>query len=195
MASPGNSAFAGTLRTVFLDRDGVINEKMPEGSYVTSWQEFHILPGVPAAIARLNAASLRVIVVSNQRGISLGRYTVADVESIHNRLQNLLAEHGAHVDAYYFCPHDKKDCNCRKPLPGMFEEARKAFPDIQPATSVMIGDSHSDIEFGCRIGMRTIFIAGEVTRQKPGADKAAAEADMSFDSLPQAVDELLRPAQ
>ena len=79
------------LTTVFLDRDGVLNEKMPEGSYVTSWADFQILPGVPEAIARLNRAGLRVIVVSNQRGIALGLYTAADVDAIHAGFQRILS--------------------------------------------------------------------------------------------------------
>ena len=89
------------LSTVFLDRDGVLNEKMPEGTYVTSWDDFHILPGVPEAIARLNRAGLRVIVVSNQRGIALGLYSAADVEAIHLAFQRLLNSQGAHIDAFF----------------------------------------------------------------------------------------------
>lgn len=108
------------LRTVFLDRDGVLNEKMPEGSYVTSCEELHLLPGVEEAIARLNNAGLRVVVVSKQRGIALGLYTVANVNAIHSALQDSLAKHGAHVDGFYFCSHDKGQCNCRKPKPGLY---------------------------------------------------------------------------
>jgi D-glycero-D-manno-heptose 1,7-bisphosphate phosphatase len=185
------SAFPRDLNTVFLDRDGVLNEKMPEGRYVTGWHEFHLLPGVPEAIARLNRAGLRVVVVSNQRGIALGLYTAADVESIHASLQNLLKTHGAHVDAFYFCPHDKQECNCRKPLPGLFEQAAAQFPDLAAETSVMIGDSLSDIEFGRRLGMKTVFIQAAPERQKPGAHIAAEMADRRCPSLPQAVEILL----
>jgi len=130
-------------------------------------------------------------VVSNQRGIALGKYTAADVEDIHSALQRVLATQGAHVDAFFFCPHDKKQCNCRKPLPGLFEQAAAAFPEIQAATSVMIGDSLSDIEFGRRLGMRTIFIEGEPERRKPGAEAALALADQHFADLPEAVEHLL----
>jgi D-glycero-D-manno-heptose 1,7-bisphosphate phosphatase len=185
------SVFPHDLNAVFLDRDGVLNEKMPEGRYVTGWHEFHLLPGVPQAIARLNRAGLRVVVVSNQRGIALGLYTAADVEYIHASLQNLLKAHGAHLDAFYFCPHDKKECNCRKPLPGLFEQAAAQFPDLAAETSVMIGDSLSDIEFGRRLGMKTIFIEAAPEHQKPGAHLAAEMADLSSPSLPQAVELLL----
>lgn len=179
------------FRTIFLDRDGVVNEKMPEGSYVTTWDEFHLLPGVPEAIASLNRAGMRVIVVSNQRGIALGKYSERDVEAIHANLQKLLQAEGAHVDAFYFCPHDKRQCNCRKPLPGMFEQARQEFPDIDATESVMIGDSLSDIEFGRRLGMKTIFIDGKADRQKHGADWAWSIADQRFPSLYKAVRALL----
>ncbi len=148
------------LRTIFLDRDGVLNEKMPEGQYVRSWDDFHLLPGVVEAITRLNRGGLRVIVVSNHRGIALKLYTAADVQAIHAWLQDLLASHGAHIDAFYICPHDKGECNCRKPLLGMFEQAAREFPDISAATSVMIGDSRVDIEFGARLRMPTVLIEG-----------------------------------
>lgn len=182
---------AEDLRTVFLDRDGVINQKMPEGEYVRCWDELQLLAGVPQAIAQLNQAGLRVIVVSNQRGIALGLYSEDDVRSIHAALQKLLAKEGAHVDAYYFCPHDKKQCNCRKPLPGLFEQAAADFPDITATTSVIIGDSLSDIEFGLKLGMSTIFIEGDPERRKPGANKAAEMAQISVPALPQAVDALI----
>jgi D-glycero-D-manno-heptose 1,7-bisphosphate phosphatase len=181
------------LRTVFLDRDGVINDKMPEGLYVTSWAEFHLLPGVAESIARLNRAGLRVVVVSNQRGISLGLYTAADVRSIHSAFQELLARHGAHVDGFYFCPHGKGQCNCRKPLPGLFEQAVAEFPDITAKTSVMIGDSKSDVEFGRRLGMKIVFIDGNPKRQKPGNEAAGDLADLRFPSLAEAVEALLNP--
>ena len=183
-----------SLRTVFLDRDGVINRKMPEGQYVTGWHDFELLPGVAQAIAQLNAAGLRVLVVTNQRGIALGLYTSADVEAIHQQLALALAVHGARIDGFYFCPHDKRACNCRKPLPGLFEQAQAQFPEIDPASSIMIGDSLSDIEFGRNLGLRTIFLEGDAAsreHQKPGAQKAAELADLRFASLPDAVDFLL----
>ena len=179
------------VRTVFLDRDGVINRKLPEGQYVTAWQHFELLPGVPEAIARLNQAGLRVIVVTNQRGIALGLYSPSDVDHIHIQLNERLAQSAAHIDGFYFCPHDKRECNCRKPLPGLFEQAQKDFPDIQPETSLIIGDSLSDIEFGKNLGLKTIFIEGHSEHQKPGGQKAKELAEEHFPSLPEAVDVLL----
>lgn len=191
MADFEDSTFARDLRTIFLDRDGVLNEKLPEGSYVTAWSDFHILPGVPEAIAALNHAGIRVIVVSNQRGIALGLYSAEDVEAIHAGFEQRLQAHGAHVDAFYFCPHDRSGCNCRKPLPGMFEQAQRDFPDISAASSVMIGDSLSDVQFGLGLGMLTIFIESASDRVKAGAEKAAELAYLRFPSLVQAVEALL----
>jgi D-glycero-D-manno-heptose 1,7-bisphosphate phosphatase len=181
------------LRTVFLDRDGVINRKLPEGQYVTAWQHFHLLPGVAEAIARLNQAGLRVIVVTNQRGIALGLYSPSDVDHIHIQLNERLAQSGAHIDGFYFCPHDKRECNCRKPLPGLFEQAQKDFPGIKPETSLIIGDSLSDIEFGKNLGLETIFIEGNSEHQKPGGQKAKDLADLSFTALPEAIGFVLDP--
>lgn len=179
------------LRTVFLDRDGVLNRKLPEGEYVSDWSRFELLPGVPQAIARLNKAGVRVIVVSNQRGVALGLYTAADVDAIHTRLQRELAAHGAHIGAFYFCPHDKGECDCRKPGPGLYERACAKFADVTAESSVMIGDSWSDIEFGRNVRMRTIFIEGDAARQKPGAERARKFADQTFGSLAEAVDAIL----
>jgi D-glycero-D-manno-heptose 1,7-bisphosphate phosphatase len=191
VANSANISLPRVLNTIFIDRDGVVNEKMPEGRYVASWADFHLLPGAASAIGRLNRAGLRVVVVSNQRGVSLGLYTVADVEAIHAGLQSLLARDGAHVDAFFFCPHGKGQCNCRKPLPGLFEQAVAQFPEIRTETSIMIGDSFSDIEFGRRLGMATVFIEGVPERRKPGAEAAGALASLCFPSLAEAVDALL----
>jgi D-glycero-D-manno-heptose 1,7-bisphosphate phosphatase len=179
------------LSTVFLDRDGVLNQKMPEGRYVESWRDFQVLPGVPEAIARLNRAGLRVVVVSNQRGVAFGLYTAADVEAIHAAFQRLLNAQGAHVDAFFFCSHGIGQCNCRKPLPGLFEQAVAQFPDISAATSVIVGDSLVDIEFGRRLGMTTILIDSKSETTRPGNASAQLLADLRFPSLPEAVDALL----
>jgi D-glycero-D-manno-heptose 1,7-bisphosphate phosphatase len=191
VSDPANSFLTRTLHTVFLDRDGVLNQKMLEGRYVTSSSEFQPLPGVHEAIGKLNRARLRVVVVSNQRGIALGLYKASDVLNIHASFQNELKANGAHVDAFYFCPHDKNECDCRKPLAGLFEQAQAEFPEIAAESSVMIGDSWSDIEFGRRLGMLTVFIEGDPELQKPGVEAARELADLRFPSLLAAVDALL----
>lgn len=182
---------AARLRTVFLDRDGVINRKMPEGEYVARWEQFELLPGVAEAIGKLNRAGVRAIVVSNQRGVALGRLSEADVNNLHAQLADRLESQGAYLDAIFFCPHEKNSCGCRKPQPGMFEQARTAFPEIEPGSSAMIGDSLSDIRFGHNLGLRTIFIEGDPTRRAPGAEEAAQLAGETASSLLEAVQLLL----
>ncbi len=195
MLTSTNVWIPAAVATVFLDRDGVINEKMPEGKYVSSEDDFRIMPGVPEAIAKLNLAGIRVVVVSNQRGVALGVLTLEIVENIHAVLQEQIMKCGAHVDAFYFCPHDKQSCSCRKPLPGLFHQAVKDFPEITPESSVMIGDSLSDIEFGHHLGMRTVWIRGSSNHRKPRSEEAAKLADQCCSSLPEAVEFLLRASR
>jgi histidinol-phosphate phosphatase family protein len=194
MESP--SAGIPGIRSVFLDRDGVLNEKMPEGRYVTRPEEFRVLPGVAQAIRRLNEAGLGAVVVTNQRGIARGLYTLEDLEAIHAELQRILTREGAHIDGFFVCPHDEHSCNCRKPLPGLFEQAASKFPEITAATSAMIGDSLVDIEFGRRLRMKTIYIEGDTIEssaqlRRPIDAEAAKLADWRFASLPLAVDAIL----
>jgi D-glycero-D-manno-heptose 1,7-bisphosphate phosphatase len=176
------------VRYVFLDRDGVLNRKLPEGAYVSHWAQFEWLPGAVEAVARMNRAGLTVIVVSNQRGIALGRVTAEQLELLHHEMRTHLTRQGARLDAIYYCPHDNGQCHCRKPDIGLFEHARQDFPQVGADNSVVIGDSLSDIQAGQRLGMKTIFIQGEADRQKAGAGDAAACADAVAGSLLQAVE-------
>jgi D-glycero-D-manno-heptose 1,7-bisphosphate phosphatase len=192
LSSSKDSMLQKYVATVFLDRDGVINAKMPEGEYVCSEAEFRMLPGAPRAIADLNKAGIRAVVVSNQRGVALGLMASAAVERIHAFLQQQLNVHGAHIDGFYYCPHEKNSCTCRKPLPGLFEQSIRDFPDIRAESSVMIGDSFSDIEFGRRLGMRTIWIQSCLSHRKSNWETAETLADWRCSSLADAVDILLR---
>ena len=176
------------VRYVFLDRDGVLNRKMPEGVYVAEWAQFAWLPGAVEAVARMKRAGLTVIVVSNQRGIALGRITTMQLEGLHQKMQDELARNEARLDAIYYCPHDYGECHCRKPDTGLFEQAFQRFPQANAGNSVVIGDSLSDIQAGRRLDMKTIFIQGEPDRQKEGADAAATLADAVAGSLLQAVE-------
>jgi D-glycero-D-manno-heptose 1,7-bisphosphate phosphatase len=97
------------------------------------------------------------------------------------------------VDGFFFCPHDKGQCNCRKPLPGMFEQAVSSCPAITPTRSLMIGDSKSDMDLGQRLGMTTAFIDGHAELQKPGAEVALQLADLHYASLYAAVCDLESP--
>ena len=140
------------MSTAFLDRDGTINEKAPEGEYVTSLSQFRYLPGAEDAIRLLADAGWRVLVVTNQRGIALGRMTAEAVDEIHRHLLELP------IAAVYVCPHEKGVCDCRKPGTGLFLRAKRDFPEIDFARSVVIGDAPSDIAAGEALGCRTILV-------------------------------------
>jgi histidinol-phosphate phosphatase family protein len=139
--------------TAFLDRDGTINVKAPEGEYVRSWDEFAFLPGAEEAIRLLAAGGWRIVVVTNQRGVALGRMSMADVDDIHRRMREAVP-----VDAVYVCPHERGTCDCRKPGIGLFRRALSDDPEIDPSSSVVIGDADSDIQAGEAFGARTIRV-------------------------------------
>jgi histidinol-phosphate phosphatase family protein len=137
---------------VFLDRDGVINVKI-EGDYVRNWSQFQFLPNIADWIKLFNALDLLVIVVTNQRGVALGRMTEADVDDIHALMINALAAEGARIDDIYTCPHGEECCDCRKPKPGMIYKARQKW-DIDLSASLLIGDSDSDANLAAACGLR-----------------------------------------
>src|SRR5258708_15767421 len=113
-------------RAAFLDRDGVINRKPPEGQYVTRWEEMEFLPGVPEAISLLTHAGFYVLTVSNQRCVAKGLLTASQLESIHNRMCQELAAAGAVITKVYYSPHEKQPpCGCREPAPGMLLNAAR----------------------------------------------------------------------
>ena len=164
IGKPTSTIDAGMARrsrvsAVFLDRDGVINRKRPEGSYVTSWGEFELLPGALEALALLAKADTPVIVVTNQRGIARGRMTEADLDDIHARLRAAVSAAGGRLDAIYHCPHEGP-CRCRKPEPGLFEDAAADF-GLRLDETVVIGDQPSDMEAARAIGALGVLVAGD----------------------------------
>lgn len=148
-------------KVVFLDRDGVINKKAPEHDYVRKWQEFEFLPDVVQAVKELHGLGYVIIIATNQRGIARGLMTEDDLKQIHGNMQNELARQGAKIDAIYVCPHDKNECECRKPKPGLLLQAERDLGGIDKQNSWLIGDGQSDIETGKRYGIKTILVRSE----------------------------------
>jgi len=157
--------------TVFLDRDGTLNAKAPEGDYVKTPAQLRLLPDAAAAVAQLNQAGLRVVLVTNQRGVALGLMSLADVKAVNASLAADLGVAGAHLDAIFVCPHDYGECDCRKPGTGLFRQAREADPGIDFDNSIMVGDAASDVEAGHAAGMATVGVGPRA----PGADHVAAD--------------------
>ncbi len=156
---------------MFLDRDGVINRKAPEGGYITRWEDFHVLPGVFESIAILNQAGFCVIVATNQRCVAKSLVSAAEVAKLHEKMTDFLAQHGARVDAVYCCPHELTPvCRCRKPAPGMLLDAARDH-NIDLNVSWMVGDSDIDVLTGKNARCKTALLtAADVQASESSAD-------------------------
>lgn len=182
------------FQAVFLDRDGVVNE---EDGIVRSAGQLRLLPGAGEAIARLNRASLPVIVVTNQPVVARGWCSEADLAGIHDHLRALLRPFGAALDAIYYCPHHENAddpayravCDCRKPRPGLLRRAARDF-SLDPSRCVLIGDRTVDLEAARAAGAAAWLVR---TGYGGGDGKCDVRPDRVFDDLAAAVDFLLRP--
>ena len=162
-----------TIEAVFLDRDGVLNPHIP-GGYLLSANDLVLMPGVAAAVRRLNDAGLRVIIISNQQGVGKGLMTLGDLHAIERRMGNLLqAEAGAFLDRCYYSVEVAGDNSpCRKPQPGMLLEAAADF-GLTLAQTVFAGDSATDIQAGHAAGV------GKTALLLSGGIKAYVKGDLS----------------
>jgi len=181
------------IRAAFLDRDGVINQKAPDGGYVTRWEDFHFLPGVTQGITQLNRAGFHVIVVTNQRCVAKGLLSEIELKDLHQRMSEHLARDGARIEAIYYCPHEvEPPCSCRKPAPGLLLEAARS-RDLDLSFSWMIGDSDADIQAGKSVGCRTARVSGREPAARAPEKVPAGEfvADVTAPSLFEAVPKIL----
>ncbi len=147
---------AGPLdRCLFLDRDGVINERIV-GGYVTAWSEFVWRDGTIDSLKHfIDAVPLPLVIVTNQRCVGRGLVSVQTVLEIQDRMRVSLQAAGVPLAAWYCCPHRPEDgCLCRKPLPGMLEACRRDL-GVALKSSYLIGDSDSDVEAGNSVGCAT----------------------------------------
>ena len=138
------------MKLVILDRDGTINSDSED--FVKSPEEWMPLPGALEAIAQLNQAGWHVVIASNQSGLGRGLFDVASLNAIHAKMYKMLAAVGGRVDAVFYCPHSPEEsCNCRKPLPGLFEQigSRVGVPLKGVPTA---GDSSRDLQAGSAAG-------------------------------------------
>lgn len=164
--------------TLFLDRDGVINHEK-DNDYIHTWDEFKFYDGVPEAIRIFSKHFHRIIVVTNQRGVGKGVTRLQDMEHIHANMTGELAKAGGRIDAIYYCPDIDNSSNNRKPNPGMGLQAVQDFPDIDLPSSLMIGNTISDMQFGRNLGMHTIFL----TTTRPEVDLNSHLIDAVYGSL------------
>ena len=173
--------------TVFLDRDGTINRKPPGGSYVCEPSQLELLPEAASAIRRLNQAGIKVIIVTNQRGVAQGLMAEGALVEVHDRLRELLRAEGAAIDRIYCCVHEVGSCQCRKPEPGLLFEAMAEDPAIAQSRFVMIGDSDSDVVAGRRAGAETVWLS-----DGHGVPTYGADPSHIAQTLSQAVDWVLQ---
>ncbi len=164
-------------RAVFIDRDGTINKEV---GFLNSIDDFELLEGADEAIKLLNENGYLAIVVTNQPVIARGELTVEELSLIHNKMETLLAQNGAFLDAIYYCPHHpdkgfagevqalKVQCSCRKPKPGMLLQAAEDY-NISLQDSWMIGDSDRDVKAGINAGCMTALIGHEQVQQNISA--------------------------
>ena len=146
------------MRTVFLDRDGVINRSPPNMGYVRKWSEFSFIPNAKKAIRELTENGYRIIIVTNQSGIQRGLYSEESLADIHSRMVTEINKTGGAIDAVYYCPHHPDaGCECRKPKTGMLMRAADEH-NIELSNAYLIGDSVTDIQAGQRAGTRTFLV-------------------------------------
>jgi histidinol-phosphate phosphatase family protein len=149
--------------TLFLDRDGVINVETV-GSYITNWSEFQFTDGALNALQHFNEIFGTIVVVSNQRGVGRGIMPMEELKNINTQMVTNITNNGGRIDKVYCCTAvDDADHN-RKPNVGMAMQAQEDFPDIDFKRSVMVGNSLSDMEFGKRLAMHTVFLT---TKHEP----------------------------
>ena len=153
-----NSRTESPRPAVFLDRDGTI---IHDVGYLRDPEQVELLPGAAAALRELQQHGLALVVISNQSGVGRGFLSAEDLEMVHRRLEEVLAQHRIELCGAYHCPHAPWDaCTCRKPLPGMILRAADEC-GLDLARSFMVGDKPRDVAAGRRAGCRTVLLAGE----------------------------------
>ena len=175
-------------KAILLDRDGTLNRYV---GFLRNPKEFELLPGVAAAVRRINASGYLAIVVTNQPVVARGEVTMEQLREIHNKMETLLGAEGAYLDGIYVCPHHphkgyegeiaelKIDCDCRKPKPGLLLSAARDF-NLDISRSWMIGDSRNDIEAGKAAGCHTALVGNGAFGQ-----------DLTALGLPELVDRIV----
>jgi len=154
------------LDTLFLDRDGVINVKL-DGQYVRNTEEFEFMIGAEMAISKLSKIFNRILIVTNQQGIAKGIMSDKELDILHEYMLLELKKNGGVIDKIYYCPHLAiESCSCRKPKPGMIQQAIIDFPEIKVEDSYLIGDSDTDILAGNKMELITVKVDNKYTLSK-----------------------------
>lgn len=175
--------------TLFLDRDGVINDD--KSPYTLNADQFEFYEGVPEAIAQLGRIFRHIFIVTNQRGVGRNLMTETDLHGIHEKLLTGVTGAGGHIDKIYYCTAvDNEDPN-RKPNPGMALTAMREHPAVRPEHSIIVGNNISDMQFGKNAGLHTVLLHTTGTR----VDEPHPLVDMQFNTLPDFCKALLSAAR
>ena len=151
---------SGVYDTLLLDRDGVINQYRPN-DYVKKWEEFAFIPDFLEAIPQWSKLVKRIVIVTNQRGISKGLFSEDDLKDVHQRMVDQIQKIGGRIDKIYHCTAlDNNDPN-RKPQTGMFRQLLADYPETDANRCLMIGDMNSDMEFASNCNIAGILINPE----------------------------------
>jgi D-glycero-D-manno-heptose 1,7-bisphosphate phosphatase len=180
-----------SLKLVILDRDGTINADSAE--YIKTAEEWRPVPGALEAIARLNHAGWHVVVASNQSGLGRGLFEVSELNDIHTKMHQDLAEVGGRIDAVFYCPHTPDEaCNCRKPASGLFEQIGERY-GINLKGVPTVGDSLRDLLAGVAVGCAPHLVLtgkGEIYKDCVLSDAFPPDTQVHAD-LPAFVEHLL----
>ena len=180
---------------VFLDRDGTIIEEV---GYLDRRDRVALYPWAIDAIRALNRAGLQVVMVTNQSGVARGFFSEAIVEDVHRHIADLLAEGGARIDAYYYCPHHPdgrvdryaRACECRKPGSGLVERAVREL-GVDPRRSYTVGDRWLDVELARTVGARGVLVRTGYGADEERRPKVGLEADTVVNNLVEAASWIL----
>ena len=186
-------------RVIFLDRDGTLNEEV---HYLHKKEDLRLIEGAADALCRFRKSGYRLVVVTNQAGVARGYYQEEDVKLLHEYMNEILRPLGAEIDCFFYCPHHpehgigayKKNCSCRKPDIGMFEQAEQYF-QVDKAHSWMIGDKLIDVEAGKRFGVRTVLVGtgygAKVHQELTGQERRKLPYDVYAKTLADAASAIL----
>ena len=164
--------------TLFLDRDGVINDD--KSPYTLNAEQFEFYPGVPEAIADLSKIFKYAIIVTNQRGVGRNLMTEDDLRLIHEKLLSGISAAGGKITAIYYCTAINNDHPNRKPNPGMALQAMHDFKDLDPARAIIVGNNISDMQFGRNAGIHTVLVHTTGTK----VNEPHELVDLQFENLP-----------
>ena len=163
------------MKVIVLDRDGVINQDSDD--YIKSPEEWIPLPGSIEAIARLYSHGYRIIVATNQSGIARGLLDIQALHAMHAKMDKLLAEHGAKIDAVFFCPHRDEDaCQCRKPKPGLLQDIAQRL-NVSYCELIVVGDALRDIQAAQAVGAQPVLV-------RTGKGQRTIDADIDLTGVP-----------